>query len=276
MYGAQAIGSSEKMIRRILKCHKRSANLKVAKYIIFKYVPADVGEKDFSKYGRKMFHKDSGNLVIKIVDSAHELAVERMGRYISAEVMRASNPIITIDSSESREIHDSESTSSTEISGRATPESSAPSDHDGSWPSVVLEVGVVKTVLKLKADVAWWLAQSKGQVNLVILIIINQFKPEITFETAVPDDEPQIRSTRSGRARYRPKTRQSIVVTRSQIDGTIKTTPNDAPLRVKFEEMFCHSPIALGGHDLEITIENLTALAKDVWAEQGFKFKCSD
>ncbi|KAJ6110453.1 hypothetical protein N7486_002688 [Penicillium sp. IBT 16267x] len=58
-----------------------------------------------------------------------------------------------------------------------------------AWPSVVMEVGVSESFNKLKADAAWWLENSRGQVRLVILISIDRTSPKIRYQTMVLNPE---------------------------------------------------------------------------------------
>lgn len=47
--------------------------------------------------------------------------------------------------------------------------------------------GVSKSFQKLRVDAAWWLANSLGQVNLVLIMSIDQTSPEISFQVMVLD-----------------------------------------------------------------------------------------
>lgn len=49
------------------------------------------------------------------------------------------------------------------------------------WPTVILEVSLSESLRKLGMDTAWWIANSQGKVNLVIIISINEHIPEITY-----------------------------------------------------------------------------------------------
>ncbi|CDM27064.1 unnamed protein product [Penicillium roqueforti FM164] len=58
---------------------------------------------------------------------------------------------------------------SKEPDGSWIPEQLPPGRND-RWPTIVLEVGVSESKKKLRADAAWWLASSQGQVHVVIII----------------------------------------------------------------------------------------------------------
>ncbi|KAJ5286997.1 hypothetical protein N7478_002683 [Penicillium angulare] len=83
-----------------------------------------------------------------------------MERYVQAQAMQVSNLGMPISTSEPKESNDAESTFSKELDGSGSPESIGPSHDAGSWPSVVVEVGVSEAILKLEADAAWRLADS--------------------------------------------------------------------------------------------------------------------
>jgi hypothetical protein len=50
---------------------------------------------------------------------------------------------------------------------------------DAKWSTVVVEVGVSESYEKLKADAEWWLTDSRGNVNLAIIVAINRETPNI-------------------------------------------------------------------------------------------------
>ena len=48
-------------------------------------------------------------------------------------------------------------------------------DQTREWPFLVIEAGLSDSMPRLQADAAWWLANSGGQVKLVLLIQYSTF-----------------------------------------------------------------------------------------------------
>lgn len=136
---------------------------------------------------------------------------------------------------------------------------------DEKWPTIVMEIGVSNAFQKLRADAAWWLANSMGQVNLVLVVSIDQTCPEITFQTIVLDPES------SAKRRYIPMVRQSVTTSRApkQPDTPITTSPEE-PLIIRFEEMCCRPPTAPES-DIQISLHWLEMISRNVWMKQSYR-----
>ncbi|KAJ5699272.1 hypothetical protein N7536_002285 [Penicillium majusculum] len=128
-----------------------------------------------------------------------------------------------------------------------------------------MEIGVSNAFQKLRADAAWWLANSMGQVNLVLVVSIDQTCPEITFQTIVLDPES------SAKRRYIPMVRQSVTTSRApkQPDTPITTSPEE-PLIIRFEEMCCRPPTAPES-DIQISLHWLEMISRNVWMKQSYR-----
>lgn len=50
------------------------------------------------------------------------------------------------------------------------------------WPTIVFESGVSESLRRLRVDAKWWLMNSGGEVNIVILISINKAENKIAVE----------------------------------------------------------------------------------------------
>ncbi|KAG0136042.1 hypothetical protein HOY82DRAFT_627508 [Tuber indicum] len=70
----------------------------------------------------------------------------------------------------------------------------------GNWPTLVIECGVSKTMERLQVDANWWLTNSSGNVNVVLLLAITEASKNITIEKW--EDVPAENSTTT---RYHPE-----------------------------------------------------------------------
>ncbi|KAF3022349.1 hypothetical protein E8E15_009221 [Penicillium rubens] len=122
---------------------------------------------------------------------------------------------------------------------------------DAKWSTVVVEVGVSESYQKLKADAEWWLTDSRGNVNLAIIVAINRETPNI-------------------RPRYVPTIRQSITTSRDpkRPDATITVSP-PVPLTIQFAELFCRQPI-LPEHNIDLSPDQFREISGQVWDHQVF------
>ena len=69
------------------------------------------------------------------------------------------------------------------------PRSSRP--RRANWPTLVVESGVSEMVERLRVDAKWWLMNSWGEVNIVLVFSINEENKEILieqWEMALPED----------------------------------------------------------------------------------------
>lgn len=57
-----------------------------------------------------------------------------------------------------------------------------PRSHDSNWPTVVLEIAVSESQLKLQSDVRFWLWQGQGKVNIAFTLTVDRQNPGIWIE----------------------------------------------------------------------------------------------
>ncbi|KAJ5826681.1 hypothetical protein N7447_003444 [Penicillium robsamsonii] len=208
------------------------------KYLCFINVPLNITEEVSLSSARHMFSYDTRSMIIKLVTGAHDAA----SRGLLYEVRD-----MVHDMGLHRSIHP---VGSKRVRGR-----------DAKWPTVVVEVRVSESYRKLKADAEWWLTNSKGDVNLVIIVSINRTTPSIKFEAVSLD----ISSLRHQRPRYVPTIRQSITTSRR---GAQITTSPAVALTIEFEELCCCQPVPRE-HDIEISPDQLADISSEVWMEQS-------
>jgi hypothetical protein len=130
-----------------------------------------------------------------------------------------------------------------------------------------IKVGVSETRNKLRADAAWWLDNSEGQVNLVITVSINQAYPELTFETFAP--QRPVQHLHNAQTRYQPVTRDLIVVSRPPgAPRQFITCAPPGPLGISCNDLLCR-PANPGESDPNISVEHLKDISELAWRYQG-------
>ncbi|KAJ5187081.1 hypothetical protein N7449_010075 [Penicillium cf. viridicatum] len=95
----------------------------------------------------------------------------------------------------------------------------------------MVEVRVSKSYRKLKADIEWWLTNSKGDINLIIIVSINRTTPNIKHQLLTTLAAPLL------------------------------------ALTIEFKELCCCQPV-LREHDIEISPDQLADISSEVWMEQ--------
>ncbi|KAJ5200935.1 hypothetical protein N7449_005738 [Penicillium cf. viridicatum] len=199
----ETMGSSARVIRTLMTYHIKT--IQVVKYLRFKNVPPSVAERDFSKSTRSMYNHETRSLILKIVDGSHEVAKATLNTALDL-TLHEMGLLSSIDPTGSARVRGGSCSKEPDGSWVPWPHLLG---RDKKWPTVVIEIGVSKPFQKLRADAAWWLANSMGQVNLVLIVSINQTFPEITFQTIVLGPES------SAKHRYIPIVRQSVTTSRA-------------------------------------------------------------
>ncbi|EPS29982.1 hypothetical protein PDE_04932 [Penicillium oxalicum 114-2] len=260
----EAIGSSVKSIRAILETLYAKPGL-VTAYAKFTNVPPDVAEKKFRKGCRQLYDAATRLLIVTVLGLAHHTAAGTFAWFFTISCQTARIELVAPTAS--ARVYGAQGYK--EPDGSWSPEE-VPAGRNPIWPSVVLEVGLSESRRKLRADAAWWLTNSAGQVNVVILIFINRAVAEIVFESVVLQQPPTSLDLRSGRRQCQLETRQSITVTRPPggVNQPITTSPDTLPFTITFEELMCRSPLPPEA-DMAIPIAALEGIARNVWKAQG-------
>jgi len=124
-------------------------------------------------------------------------------------------------------------------------------DMEDDWPTFVLEIGLSESLRKLRNDANWWLSNSRGEVNIVLIIHINRGSRTILIEKweCAPATRIQL-LTRI----------QQITIDPNDITGTTPT-----PLILHFHKIFLRQPIP-PEQDRAFTAQDLRNWSNDVWA----------
>lgn len=93
------------------------------------------------------------------------------------------------------------------------PRSSRPGK--ASWPTLVVECGKSEAIRRLRVDAKWWLLNSAGQVNIVLVFSINEESKQIIVEQweMAPHEDPADTSSHSEDATMVPKCISTFTVT---------------------------------------------------------------
>jgi len=129
-------------------------------------------------------------------------------------------------------------------------------------PTIILECGVSERLHKLRIDASWWLSNSGGDVNIVLIFSIKRTTRTIHIEkwenAPAPLSRPHTRSTQPGA--LVPTRIQQIVISPGGVQG--------GPLILRFDKIFLRPPnpnATLPEQDLIFTAQDLQTYATDVW-----------
>lgn len=261
-FAIEAIGSSATAIRSIIDRSGRTSP-PTTHYIKFTNVPPKTADMKFSKACRQMYNSDNRVLIVTVLSGPHEVA----SRLIDRSLYNA----ITAANISNREYLPSGSDRvvgircSKEPDGSFYPNTSPPPGIQ-AWPTIVVEVGLSESKRKLRADAAWWIANSEGQVNVVITVSIHKSAAEVVFEAIVLVHP--VPTLRNGRRQYASTVRQSIVVSRQPggQNQLISTTPH-TPLKISCEELL-RRPAVPPETDPDILVRDLEEIAWLIWQRQ--------
>jgi hypothetical protein len=129
------------------------------------------------------------------------------------------------------------------------------------WPTIVFEAGISESLSRLRIDTGWWLTNSGGDVNIVIIIAVNQRQLRIQvekWELALPDlGRPCTRSNQQMPART-----HEITIYPDAITGAPLVV--GAPMVLEFDKIFLR-PATPPEIDVVFTAEDLSGWAARVW-----------
>lgn len=141
------------------------------------------------------------------------------------------------------------------------------------WPTLVIETGVSESLSQLRADAAKWLADSNGNVRIVLVIAIKDNRVDIEKWQLAPVGAP-VPLTRAYiaslcrqpsnvpplipqvPASQQPYCAQEIIITPQGITGT--------PLVLSFDALYDRAP-GLGEADVLITLTDCEKITKRLW-----------
>jgi len=233
-------------------------------YLVFR--PVTVRERDEVDNRRDKIGKgirlthcaNNGTLIIKVPTTAHEVVSRSFGdefiaRAIEMQILRRER--VPLGSTTFRG-----TSTSKEPDGAFKPATLRPREQD--WPTLVLEVGVPESLRKLRNDARWWLSNSGGNVNIVLIFHINRGTKSILIEKWETRPATGGHATRSTRPPTQIPTQiQAITIEQHNVTGT--------PLTLPFQGIFLRQPALQANppeQDFVFTAQNLRDWSDDVWA----------
>jgi hypothetical protein len=226
-----------KGIRELKKCiDKRAAELLAGssseQYIAFRVVSKedlDKIDKERASIGKdiRLYHQFNGLMIIKLMLSPlHEIAHIMFGDGLKdaiAAMGLARNSLVPIGAGRF-----SGMLSSKEGDTSFKPRSLRPQQN--GWPTIVIEAGLSESRNRLRTDAAWWLTNSHGEVNIIILIVIMKSTQFLRLEKWCAVGGPVTRAN--------PNRKMVNELEITPIPGTPGYAVTGAPLVLEFEKIF--------------------------------------
>lgn len=142
------------------------------------------------------------------------------------------------------------------------------------WPTLVIEIGNAQSLAKMREDVRWWFENSKGDVRIVLLMIVHQRSRTITLEKwqlAPPNTSPLTRASINAFRQAVPPTMPPLV-RQIAVDQqpyciqeiTITRTAASAQLMLPFHALLDDAPVPPQS-DLVFTQAELVLMAQRTW-----------
>jgi hypothetical protein len=205
--------------------------------------------------GIRLTHcEDIETLIIKVSTTAHQVVARGFGDDLVIRCSQMGLPRREYTSIGSARF--TGTSTSKEADETFKPASLRP--HKLDWPTLVLEVGGSESLLKLRNDARWWLSNSRGQVNIVLIFHINQGTKTMLiekWETIPATGGPVTRSNQP--PTQIPTQIQAITIDQNNITG--------APLTLHFHGIFLRQPNP-PEQNLVFTAQDLRNWSDDIWA----------
>ncbi|RDH36922.1 hypothetical protein BDQ94DRAFT_167009 [Aspergillus welwitschiae] len=133
------------------------------------------------------------------------------------------------------------------------------------WPKIVIQSAVAESMPRLRQDASWWINNSKGQVQIVVLISVRKDSRSIVFEKYFPKfSVPSDPGAQPGTA-YIP----DLISTTEVCYGDDPPTVRGPPVRLEFQRLVGRKPL-LSEKDVILWPELLLEIAEDIFEYDGF------
>ena len=131
------------------------------------------------------------------------------------------------------------------------------------WPTIVFESGLSESLRRLRDDARWWLTNSKGDVEIVVIILINPTQSSFYIERweLAPLDE---RRPTTGAFLNELLNRPGIPSKLQEITIDQHNVVTGAPLVLEFQKIFLR-PAAPPETDIEFSAQELSIWAANIW-----------
>jgi hypothetical protein len=226
-------------------------------HLIFSHVTEDtLAEIDdkrsrIGKYTRMTHYADTDLLIIKLMPS---VAHERLHTDLFMKLLLQAGRM-GIQGDEISGVGAGRykgNSSSKEGDSAMKPLLSRPNNTD--WPTIVFEAGLSGSLVRLRTDAAWWLRNSNGDVNIVVIISLQRAQSRIQIEKwELGGGGPQ---TRSGSNNPAPTKVKEITIDLNNVTG--------APLVLEFQKILLR-PAIPPETDFIFTAQELSGWAATIW-----------
>jgi hypothetical protein len=134
---------------------------------------------------------------------------------------------------------------------------------------LIVEAEVSETLARLRVDADWWLANSNGDVKIVVIICIVRAAKSLVIEKwCLPPRTPATPATRAN-APIATKIQELTIIQNPPILPPQGTSPTysvtGAPLILEFEKLLLRAPVPPEG-DVIFTSADLQAWAAEFWS----------
>jgi hypothetical protein len=230
-------------------------------YLVFRPVTVNELDKiDNRRYevgkGIRLTHcADIGTLIIKVPTTAHEVVSQNFGAEVVIQAVGMGVP--RQDWTLLGATRFMGNSTSKEADGAFKPGTLRP--HKLDWPTLVLEVGVSESLPRLRNDARWWLSNSGGSVNIVLIFDVNEGAKTILiekWETAPATATRPVTRSNQPSAQI-PTQMQVITIDPNGVTG--------APLTLDFHQIFLRQPNP-PEHNMVFTTQDLRDWSDSVWA----------
>jgi hypothetical protein len=259
-------------MRKIVKLQsdKLQAGDSDQQYLIFRPVRKDDLAKidrarhSIGKHIRMAHYTDTNLLIVKLMPSPeHEAAHVNLVKRLDRKLGRIGMPDDEFYGLGAAQFYGHNS--SKEGDSVYKPLSSRGNKTD--WPTIVFESGLSESLLHLRSDAKWWLENSEGDVNIVIVISIKPVQSMLQIEkwelAPVAGRRPSTRAVPNN-----PNIPPPQIPTKTQEITIIPNTVTGAPLVLEFEKIFLR-PAVLPESDIIFTGQELSDWAANFW--QGLR-----
>lgn len=126
------------------------------------------------------------------------------------------------------------------------------------FPLVVIEAGLSESSRRLDAEAAWWFAHSKGEVNIVITIMVDPPNKMIIVDkyfgkrVPLPTTRARTRAAQAGQVWY-PDKHRTVVVRPSAVEVTFPSNATGPPLTLEFDKVIGRAPTRPAEQDIVLT-----------------------
>lgn len=224
----------------------------------------DKQRANIGKHIRMEHHTDTGDLIIKLMPSEkHQSAHITLADEIQEKEMQWGIP------RENRLKGLGGTTFSGPVSSKEADTAFRPISRPiGGWPTIVFESGLSEGLARLRVDARWWLINSGGDVNVVLIISVKPTQTRLLIEKwcLSPATNLPVTGANPNSNALVPTKRQEVSINRNPANTTQPGTytVTGGPLVLEFQSLYLRAPVAPEG-DLILTTAILLVWARYFW-----------